>query len=351
MSAATTLRCWCCSNYICDSLLSSLTRRRRKIEMLPTPESPTHAAPSTPNQGGFFTPRSTPHQHHASAIYTGGKRRRANTNTNFNGLLDEKHVESDLTNLGERLPAVRGDGGERDLEAVVAAMVVQGSDTPNVVGWMKGSGWGDGGHLIHDLNRGLMEWIRRGGRAGGGRGRELVGGVRRGMGILARRVKEMEMREGRDKAERSQKRDEVFQLKQMNLQLKANLKSANESNADLEDRSEGLAKEVLESVPHSKFESIKEDLLQEKKMHTAVLEKYAKLQTQYAEQKQGRDVDKEVIETVKAELDRTHDQLDEKISENVRLRAESEARSDGNGGVSAAVAGGKGGKKKNGKKK
>ena len=86
-------------------------------------------------------------------------------------------------------------------------------------------------------------------------------------------------------------------------------------------------------------------------MHTAVLEKYAKLQTQYAEQKQGRDVDKEVIETVKAELDRTHDQLDEKISENVRLRAESEARSDGNGGVSAAVAGGKGGKKKNGKKK
>ena len=302
---------------------------RRKVEMI----SPSSPNATSPRKYPFHTPQSstpsstrsfTPH-HQTNTIYTGGKRRRANTNTNFNGLLEQKHVESDLTTLGQRLPTVEGNGGERDLEAVVSAMVIQDVDTPNVVSWMKGGGWGDGGQLVHDLNRGLMEWIRKGGRAGGGgRGEELVGGVRRGMGVLARRVKEGELREVRDKRERELRRSELSQLREMNSQMQANLKSSNENNHLLEERSQALAAECLESVPQSRLSALNEDLLHEKKMHTELARKHAELQSKLAEIERGREFDMELIDTVKAELDRTHKQLEGERMEIKRLRTESE---------------------------
>ena len=68
--------------------------------------------------------------------------------------------------------------------------------------------WARGG-LVRDLGRGLFDFLARGGTVGGVRGGDAVRNVRRGMGVMARRVNELEEERVKMRVVAGQKAEEV----------------------------------------------------------------------------------------------------------------------------------------------
>ncbi|GMH89941.1 hypothetical protein TrVE_jg7044 [Triparma verrucosa] len=257
-----------------------------------------------------------------------GKRRRVNSQ--FAGMLGEEEVEEDVEVLGRRLPDCT-EGGEVELERVVGA-VVRGEGE-----WFGRGGW-EGGDLIHDLARGLFESLRRGYKVGSDRAPDSVRNVRAGMGKMARRINEMEEERTNSSKVRINQERELKRYKDYTSKLVSALNDTRSQNKSLDARSQALAFECLSSVPESKMTALNEELLQQKKIHTDMTQRYADLQKMYAEKEVWSKTNEELVKTVKEELERTNMQLEGEREEVVRLRTLSEG-------------GGEGGGKKKGKKK
>jgi len=116
---------------------------------------------------------------------------RSRTNTGMVDLLPVESVELDLGLLPDFDEDEEGQD-ENKVERVVNS-VVRGD--AKIGGGMHA--WeGRGGGLLRDLGRGLFEWMRKGKRINT-RGGEAVGNVRRGMGVMARKLLELEEMEKR----------------------------------------------------------------------------------------------------------------------------------------------------------
>ncbi|GMH73613.1 hypothetical protein TrLO_g5727 [Triparma laevis f. longispina] len=261
-----------------------------------------------------------------------GKRRRINSQ--FAGMLEEEDVEDDVEVLGRRLPECR-EGGEGELERVVGA-VVRGEGE-----WFGRGGW-EGGNLIHDLARGLFDFLRRGYVVGSDRAPDSVRNVRSGMGKMARRINEMEEERLNLNRIRGVQSKELIRFKEYTTKLVGAINEERKKNKDLDERSQALAAECLESVPESKMQALNDELLHQKRLHVEMSKRYADLQGQFAEKEMGLRTNEEVLERVKEELDRTNSQLDSEREEVGRLRTLSEGVGLGGGG---------GGGKKKGKSK
>jgi len=239
-----------------------------------------------------------------------GRNKRRRAGSAFEGLLSEDEVKRE--SIGDRLPNIEGQVTEADVEAVISAVTVGPKE------------WARGG-LVRDLGRGLFDFLARGGTVGGVRGGDAVRNVRRGMGVMARRVNELEEERVKMRVIASQKAEEHKRLKEHSQKIVSLFDLEKRKNRELDERQAALAKECLESVPSSKVQALSEELAQSKKAHANIEAEFSRLRQIYSEAQGAMQTQEELVEAVKKELARTHKQLEVSQETVVRLRSESEA--------------------------
>ncbi|GMH68760.1 hypothetical protein TL16_g05004 [Triparma laevis f. inornata] len=144
---------------------------------------------------------------------------------------------------------------------------------------------------------------------------DSVRNVRSGMGKMARRINEMEEERLNLNRIRGVQSKELIRFKEYTTKLVGAINEERKKNKDLDERSQALAAECLESVPESKMQALNDELLHQKRLHVEMSKRYADLQGQFAEKEMGLRTNEEVLERVKEELDRTNSQLDSEREE------------------------------------
>jgi hypothetical protein len=265
------------------------------------------------------------------------------------GLVPDHHIEGDFEALGAKLPALkRNGGGEKELDAVISALVLRESASGTVLAMMTSNSWA-GGSLIHDLGRGLFNWIRKGGSAASSAASErgdLVGSVRRCMASMARKLSEMEEVERSMSMLRESEKSEFVRLKEYSEKLLELLNREKANSRELEQRATALAAECLESVPASRLAAVSDELRHAKQTLTDVTRRHAQLQSLHADAAKAVEENERVLAIVRDELHRTNATLDDErhykaalVDENSRLRTYSEAKEQEAAMLQAAASG------------
>lgn len=306
---------------------------RKKIEAAESPApAPYHRTASrhhtqtTPEQRNipgqqFFTPQQYQHSQLLAKRNRVGIMNSAIKPRYHFSLIPDDHIDSNPERISQKLPTLEscssGSGGIEEFEAVINAMVLHSSE-PQV-----------NGSLIQDMSMGLFNWIRTGKRVGNFDGDNHIMSVRRGMGLMARKIKKMEdqrssarvLSEGRDEElNRAKESEEMFSKLLDEERAKVSM---------LEERSQALAAECLESVPHSRVSSLNEELVHSRKIYTDLASRHAELQQELAEKNSVHGADASALDAVRDELVRKSNQLDSErkervdvVHENQRLKSE-----------------------------
>ena len=170
-----------------------------------------------------------------------------------------------------------------------------------------------------------------------GRSGEAVGGVRRGMGVMARKLLDLEEMEKRGKEVRGREREEFEALKVYNKELTELLDVERKGQQELEEEHKRVAGELESSVPLKRLLALQEELKHSKRMHGQVVKKYTGLEASYQEKVQHLREEQEVLLTVREEITRVNSDLssdDKKRKQEgrARLRTLSQHRERGDGG-------------------
>jgi chromosome segregation ATPase len=277
----------------------------------------------------FFTPQ----QYQLSAP------RRTRTSSQVVDLLPSHDIEDDFSELPDLNMDDGGGGGggvsagASDMsmvESVVNSVVKGDAKIGSIHAWEQLNN-----NLVRDLSRGLFSWMRRGNRINA-RGGDAIGNVRRGMGVMARKVLELEEYSTNSKELRGKEREEFNNLKEYNAQLVELLNSEKKAAAELEEAHNAAAARLEGSVPLKRLTAMQEELKHSKKMHMDVIKKYGTLEAQYLEKEKALESERSILNVVREEVHRTNAELEDERrakkgveEEVVRLRTLSEQLQSG----------------------